>query len=150
MTDLLVDVANAIEDFLPKYLQLWVEETICRLEDEKPSVLKRSIHGMVKFFEDKENKGKYRRWHCLTCGCKCGNGKEVQKHLIRQRSDMYGQERFKAEVKRVRELVKRGKAERVSEGLKEELLFLRVGMALKCATLVHLSGDRITEILGDL
>lgn len=161
MTDLVVDLANAIEELLPEYLQSWVEETISCLQCEKPSVLKRTVHGMTNYFENKKNEGKYRRWHCLTCGCNCGSEKKVQSHLCESKktknrpNHCYGQKRFNAEVKRVRKLVKRGKMESVSDedALMEDLLLLRVGMALKCATLVYLQGGkakRITEILGNL
>jgi len=156
--------------------QRWACETKTRWEEQREANLTLSVRGMAKKLNAEE--AQVRKWHCLRCCTEFDSAQAVRCHLRalptptdrnaecrcepcnktfpryralrnhRRRRHCYGQKILKKEIRRVRAVLTDP-----GEATAESMLLLRIGFALKIATLVRLRGMAeavVDELLGDL
>jgi hypothetical protein len=134
MEDFTARLDKSLSLIKPHLLE-WTFETIGMLPAK---ALRRSVRSIVEVLK----KRKLVKPHCLTCGGLFASLRLVQTHLAETRGHIYVLKALKKEVKRAKRLIGLAKvlAEEVVQ-FEDQLHILRVGIALKVATLVRLRGD---------
>lgn len=159
MEKLMARISEATEDTIPAYLAEWAQEKINQDQEAhstggavtKPLHTK-TVNRMAKQFRKEDTVV----WHCITCGKCFASPKQVRVYLLGNRGHIYRLKDLKKEVTKA--IILRNKAKELKEESAElaaALLLLRVGIALKVATLVRLVGsemfnEKVTRIVGDL
>ncbi len=163
METFVLELEACIRQQVPLYLRVWVDETIETIE---PAVLVRSVAAMAKKLK---KLGKLKP-HCLTCGNLAMTLEHVRQHLLtctvcgerrtRESSKycpkreprkrhvyrhIYKLKQLKKEVKQVKKLIAASEKLEVPNNISQEIQVLRIGIAIKVATLVKLHGSRAFE-----
>lgn len=175
MDDYIRELDACIADQIPNYLRMWVEEVRVEFANERPDVLLRSVGAIAK----KLKKLDMLKPHCLTQGEHFDTAELVKQHLLtcgrcgqvrRNRRDrrclpelktrheyphIYSLKVFKDEVERVKELIEDVDDFEPNDVISSKVLVLRIGIALKVATLVKLNGsqefeDEVNDIIDGL
>jgi hypothetical protein len=172
MDDYIRELDACIIDQIPSYLRVWVDEVTVEFETSRPNVLTRSVAAIAK----KLHKLEMLKPHCLTYGEHFDTPELVKQHLLtcskcnnvrRNRKDrrcppelkvkhtyphIYSLKVFKEEVERVKELIEDVNDFAANDEITSKVLVLRMGIALKVATLVKLNRsqefeDQVNDII---